>query len=144
MNNCGSLQNIHGVPAQRRSVCVLLPHGDYWAAILATKHGHRVEVPGGKVEPGETPEQAAERECREECGITPRGLRAIHRGECCGYDATAFLADSPVEPLGEGDSGVCCWVDRALLVSERSVYPVFLRDVFAAVDASKRVKRAKP
>jgi mutator protein MutT len=32
---------------------------------------------GGKVEPGETPEQAAIRECQEEAGVTPRNLKKM-------------------------------------------------------------------
>ncbi len=32
---------------------------------------------GGKVDPGESYEQAAIRECQEEIGVTPRGLQAV-------------------------------------------------------------------
>lgn len=39
---------------------------------------------GGKVEPGETYEQAAIRECQEEVGVTPRGLQKA--GELHFYD----------------------------------------------------------
>jgi 8-oxo-dGTP diphosphatase len=33
------------------------------------------EFPGGKIQPGETPEQAAVRECREETGLTVEPVR---------------------------------------------------------------------
>ena len=37
------------------------------------------EVPGGMIEPGEAPEDAARRECREETGWEPGELRLLHR-----------------------------------------------------------------
>lgn len=54
------------------------------------------EFPGGKCEPGETPEEAAVRECREETGLTvvvrsrrritthryPHGLFELHYLDC--------------------------------------------------------------
>ncbi len=35
----------------------------------------KINAPGGRIDPGETPMQAAIRECEEEVGLTPSGLR---------------------------------------------------------------------
>lgn len=56
--------------------------------------------PGGKADPGETPLQAAVRECQEEVGVTPRNLRAAgelafympHDPEFGGHLAHVFTA----------------------------------------------------
>lgn len=41
-------------------------------AKLLTAHAGQVSFPGGRIEPGETPEQAAVREAAEEVGLDPR------------------------------------------------------------------------
>lgn len=55
--------------------------------ILATQRGYGEfkdgwEFPGGKVEPGETPEEAIVREIREELGATVRPEKLITTVEC--------------------------------------------------------------
>ena len=64
------------------------------------------EFPGGKIEPGETPEAAAVRECEEEAGIVVRPLfrypEQVHRyehGEVQLIFIAAELAgDTPIAP----------------------------------------------
>ncbi|MCI5851618.1 MAG: (deoxy)nucleoside triphosphate pyrophosphohydrolase [Sutterellaceae bacterium] len=55
--------------------------------ILATQRGYGEfkdgwEFPGGKVEPGETPEEAIVREIREELGATVRPEKLVTTVEC--------------------------------------------------------------
>ncbi len=69
------------------------------AAHLST-HAGQVSFPGGRIEPGETPEQAALREAAEEVGLDPRlpavmGRMPRHRTGT-GYEITPILAT--VEP----------------------------------------------
>jgi ADP-ribose pyrophosphatase len=58
-----------------RSV-VLIPIPEPGHIVLVKQYRHAVnaalwEVPAGSVDPGETPEQAASRECHEEVGLVP-------------------------------------------------------------------------
>jgi len=61
---------------KERAVIVYVCHNDR-VLLINKKRGlgaGKVNAPGGHIEEGETPEQAAVRECREEVGLTPKGL----------------------------------------------------------------------
>jgi len=77
------------------------------------------EFPGGRVEPGESPQQAAAREVLEETGLrvqVGRLLASVEIGEFLVHD---FAADVVGGNLHPGDDAVdarwCSWDDAALL-----------------------------
>ena len=66
--------------------------------LLMVKHSHEREawwcLPGGAVEPGETPAEAALRELQEECGVEGEIIREIGAiTTLFGYRANTFLVD---------------------------------------------------
>lgn len=75
--------------AKESVACIAFEDGKIFVArrIQSGDMGGRWEFPGGKVEPGETPENAAVREIREEfgCEVSVSGIMAeghfVHRGE---------------------------------------------------------------
>ncbi len=77
------------VPAEARAAAALVllyPDGHGDARFILTvrpsglaRHGGQVSLPGGAVEPGESVEQAALREAREEIGVDADGVRVIGR-----------------------------------------------------------------
>jgi 8-oxo-dGTP pyrophosphatase MutT (NUDIX family) len=62
-------------------------------------HPGQVAFPGGKIDPGESPEQAALREAWEELGIAAAAVRVVGTGDRyktgSGYDITPVLATIP-------------------------------------------------
>lgn len=74
----------------------------------------KINGPGGRIEPGETPLQAAVRETEEELGVTPTGLS--HGGELFfqfadGYSlqCTVFLATDCTGEAYETDEAIPLW-----------------------------------
>lgn len=82
-----------------QAAVVLMPHPN--GGWVAFKHEEGWNLPGGKVEKGETPRFAALRECIEEVGITPTSLRLVtlFRGFYGGveWDIHVFFAPMPLK-----------------------------------------------
>ncbi|MDP6445605.1 MAG: NUDIX domain-containing protein [Pirellulaceae bacterium] len=77
------------------------------------------EFPGGKIEDGETPAEAAARECREESGLQVDVVRELLT-ETHTYDHDVvelhFLSCEPIAP-GQQPSGPFQWVPRSQLAT---------------------------
>ncbi len=63
------------VPTQRATLCFVVQAGQI--LLIEKKRGlgeGKVNGPGGRIDPGETPEQCAVREVQEELRVTPNGI----------------------------------------------------------------------
>lgn len=90
--------------------------------ILMVYHAHDSRkfwtLPGGGVEPGETPEQAAVRETLEECGLAVKIIRPLfERNYSFGREHT-FLAEII------GDETICIGIDPELPLDDQWIQDV--------------------
>ncbi len=93
-------------PRERANLCFIVKDGR--VLLIRKKRGlgaGKINGPGGKIEPGETPLQSAIRETQEEIGVTPLGIEergVLHFQFTDGYSlhCTVFLArDLQGEPV---------------------------------------------
>lgn len=63
-----------------------------WLTVTRPEPPHEAAIPGGLIEPGETPEVAAAREALEETGVVTGALERVGIGEQDGRLVHVFLA----------------------------------------------------
>jgi len=118
---------------RRHSVAVVARRSDgSIAAVRNTKRGGSIELPGGKVEPGESPADAARRELREEAGVEAFGLFWLgdfeHAFGGVPWCAHVYVAEIGGQELREGDAGPVCWATWEDLMF--GTYGSVVRDIF--------------
>lgn len=104
-------------PTEYANLCFAIRNGQI--LLIRKKRGlgaGKINGPGGRLEPGETPLQSAIRETQEEIGVTPTGLE--HAGELRfhfldGYKlhVSVFSASDCVGRLAETDEATPFWTE---------------------------------
>lgn len=118
-----------------RAVCWLFQHPETKLYLMVGRRsGNGWGLPGGKVEPGESPEEALRREVREETGFVVEDARLIFQGPSAGdvtFQVDVFAArpvtqHSPLEDLPVG------WLSRDEM--QDSPFREFHDRLFAALE----------
>ena len=94
------------------AVCIIVKRSD--GKVLAVTRGgddNDLNLPGGNIEPGESPEEAARRELWEETGMIATDLLEVHRGTGRTRVSVAFRAKDASGNLRSSAEGKACWVD---------------------------------
>ncbi|MDR1190668.1 MAG: 8-oxo-dGTP diphosphatase [Verrucomicrobiales bacterium] len=109
------------VPKEHGALCFIVSGGQI--LLIHKKRGlgaGKVNGPGGRLEPGESPSAAAVRETQEEVGVTPTGVReagVLRFHFCDGYAllCTVFRADGMTGGLIETDEALPFWSPLTLI-----------------------------
>lgn len=101
---------------KQASCALVIDHEGKILAISRRNNPSDMNLPGGKVDPGETPEEACIRETFEETNLRISDLELVYRAPCVGgdtnYDTFTYLARTAVGELKAKEEGfVIHWVD---------------------------------
>ena len=97
-----------------QAACVLILRSDGKVLAVSRKHDEtQFGLPGGKVDPGETPRDTAVREALEETGLAIRLLEPIYAGLCVGevpHYTWTYAATIVEKKSAPDEEGKVAWV----------------------------------
>jgi 8-oxo-dGTP diphosphatase len=125
-----------------KAACVLLQKDGLILAVSRKSNSDDFGMPGGKVDSGETVEQAARRELKEETGLDAGTLRKLYSGACESetpgliYWTTTYVAEDFEGELRTREKGVVKWVRPVVLL--RGTFRAYNQNVFvkAGIDTN--------
>ncbi len=102
------------------AVCVIISDDDKVLAVSRRNDPTQWGFPGGKVDAGESPREAAARELQEETGLVATRLKRIFVGnDDTGYEVHAFACTVSGE-IDTQEEGLIRWVNRSVLLDQSS------------------------
>ncbi len=135
-------ENFRELPKKRVGGGVVIVDEDWRLLLVEPTYKDAWEIPGGIVELGESPREAARRECREELGFDIEIGRLlvvdwVNQGHAAGEGLMFVYATGPVDSshiiLPSGELRSWQWCDREAVLAR--VQDFKARRLFAALDA---------
>jgi 8-oxo-dGTP pyrophosphatase MutT (NUDIX family) len=99
-----------------QSVCVVIRKGNKYLGVTRKTDSTKWGLPGGKVDPGETPLDAVIRETNEETGLTLVNPEFVDERVYGGYRVFLYTSDYTGD-IETSESGLVEWIDKVLLFS---------------------------
>lgn len=115
------------------AACLYLPYRGKVLSVSRKYDGFAFGMPGGKVERGESPKQAAARECWEETTVVCSGLKLLFESPNNNYYVYTFLAGRFVGVPTDQGVGSVMWIEPERLLL--GAYPEYVRKMFKAFEA---------
>jgi 8-oxo-dGTP diphosphatase len=120
------------------AVCIVVHRDGKLCIVARKKRPDDWNLPGGKVEDFETLEEAAERELKEETGLTtPMGDVSYHRvyvDVIDDYVAVCYVAHTVVGPIIQNpNEGAVRWGTWDDILNDKSVFHDYNRKLFNAL-----------
>jgi len=101
---------------QKAAVCLIMSDDGKVLAVSRRDDPTAWGLPGGKVDPGEEPIQAASRELAEETGLVASRLHPVFSsGDSSGFVTTTFACEATGH-IDTDEEGVIRWVDVSVLL----------------------------